>query len=474
MTAMPHLEEMGWNFKEELIKSIHQKRTDGGTPETTWYQYDGQGQRIRKITENQADAGITPTKKEERIYIAGYELYKKHSGTDAGLERISLSLMDEGHRFVMIETRNDVDDGTEKHLVRYQLHNHLGSASLELDSSNDAKVISYEEYHPFGTTAYQAKNSAIKSVSKRYRYTGMERDEENGLEYHGARYYLPWLGRWLSCDPLFKENQVTNQNSKTADKEDIKNRDTETMHHSFTYGNKCDDKENPDSNKLPYQYQRGNCQLGKTDGQLHNPQQQIDPVTSREQALPNHEELSNLKNLNLYAYGALNPIIYQDPTGNVPIIQAWWDGYNDASTAGKVGYGLLFIFAYLAHVIVNLIVLTFAVFIQNPLSFLDFSYGALQSIVGLGIGIIFTLLGADVRPKWGLGAEVEAPEYIGHFRGFSLGPVATGPHGFTQWEHEFGHTWQSRVLGPLYLIIIGIPSAAGADFTEDWADAWAM
>lgn len=201
MTAMPHLEDMAWNFKEELIKTIRQRRTDGGTPETTYYQYDGQGQRIRKITENQADAGDTSTKKEERIYIAGYELYKKHSGTDAGLQRISLSLMDKEHRFVMIETRNDVDDGTEKHLVRYQLHNHLGSASLELDGTNDTKVISYEEYHPFGTTAYQAKNTAIKSAAKRYRYTGMERDEETGLEYHSARYYLPWLGRWVSSDP---------------------------------------------------------------------------------------------------------------------------------------------------------------------------------------------------------------------------------------------------------------------------------
>lgn len=202
MTAMPHLEDMGWNFKEELIKTIRQIRTDGGTPETTYYQYDGQGQRIRKITENQANAGDTPTKKEERIYIAGYELYKKHSGTDAGLERISLSLMDKQHRFVMIETRNNVDDGTEKHLVLYQLHNHLGSANLELDGTINAKVISYEEYHPFGTTAYQAKNATIKSAAKRYCYTGMERDEESGLEYHSARYYLPWIGRWLSADPI--------------------------------------------------------------------------------------------------------------------------------------------------------------------------------------------------------------------------------------------------------------------------------
>lgn len=30
----------------------------------------------------------------------------------------------------------------------------------------------------------------------------MERDEESGLSYHNARYYIPWLGRWLSPDPI--------------------------------------------------------------------------------------------------------------------------------------------------------------------------------------------------------------------------------------------------------------------------------
>ncbi len=475
ITAMPHLEDMGWNFREELVKTIRQKRIDGGTPETTYYQYDGQGQRIRKITENQADAGNTPTQKEERIYIAGYELYKKHSGTDAGLERISLSLTDESHRFVMIETRNDIDDGTEKHLVRYQLHNHLGSACLELDGTGNAKVISYEEFHPYGTTACQARNAAIKSAAKRYRYTGMERDEESGLEYHSARYYLPWLGRWLSCDPLFKENQVTNQNSKTADKKDRKNRDTETMLDSLTCGNKCDDQENPDGDKLPYQCPAENRQPGKTEGQSHEPQQQKNPTASREQALPNQPGLSNLKNLNLYAYGELNPVIYKDPTGNVPIMQAWWDGYNGASTAGKVGYGFLFILAYLAHIIVNIAVLIFAVFIQNLLSFWDFSWGAPQSALGLGIGIVAILFGADVRPHWGMGAEVELPAYMRFYYGYgvSLGPVTFGGYGFTHWTHEAGHTWQSRILGPFYLFVVGIPSVAGAAWTEKWADAWA-
>lgn len=199
MVELPHLEKIDWNFKEEVVLTCRQHCTDDTIPVITYYQYDGAGQRIRKITENQAAAGGTPTKREERIYIAGYELFKKHTGSDAGLERVSLSLIHGDHRFAMIETRNNVNDGTGEQLVRYQLHNHLGSSALELDTA--ARVISYEEYHPYGTTAYQAKNAAVNSAAKRYRYTGMERDEETGLGYHSARYYLPWLGRWLSSDP---------------------------------------------------------------------------------------------------------------------------------------------------------------------------------------------------------------------------------------------------------------------------------
>jgi RHS repeat-associated protein len=69
---------------------------------------------------------------------------------------------------------------------------------LELD--DQAQIISYEEYFPYGSSSYQAVRSAT-DTPKRYRYTGKERDGENDLYYHGARYYAPWLGRWTSCDP---------------------------------------------------------------------------------------------------------------------------------------------------------------------------------------------------------------------------------------------------------------------------------
>ncbi|UII33140.1 insecticidal toxin complex protein [Fulvivirga ulvae] len=198
---MPHLPLMNWNFREELSASARQIKNDG-SPETTYYVYNGNGQRVRKITENEADSGNTPTVKDERLYIGSYEVYRNEDD----LERVSLHIMDDQKRIAMIDTETEpvmflgIKIGsTSTQTIRYQLSNHLGSSSLELTET--AEVISYEEYHPYGTTAYQAKNAAIKAASKRYRYTGMERDEETGLEYHSARYYLPWLGRWLSADP---------------------------------------------------------------------------------------------------------------------------------------------------------------------------------------------------------------------------------------------------------------------------------
>ena len=36
--------------------------------------------------------------------------------------------------------------------------------------------------------------------------------------------------------------------------------------------------------------------------------------------------------------------------------------------------------------------------------------------------------------------------------------------------HELGHSIQSRILGPLYLLVIGLPSSYYSFYTERWAD----
>jgi RHS repeat-associated protein len=200
MPAMPHLPLMEWTFLDQLRASSTQV-VNNGKPETTYYVYDAAGQRVRKVTERQATEDETPTRMKERIYLGGFEIYREYGGDGVAisLQRETLHVMDDKQRIALVETRTLGDDDTDAQLTRYQLNNHLGSASVELDEIG--KVISYEEYFPYGSTSYQAVDSSIKAAAKRYRYTGKERDEETGLAYHGARYYAGWLGRWTSIDP---------------------------------------------------------------------------------------------------------------------------------------------------------------------------------------------------------------------------------------------------------------------------------
>lgn len=192
MLSMPHLDGIAWNFKDQI------SLVDKGGGGTVYFTYDASGQRVRKVWDHSAII-------EERIYLGGYEIYRKREGgspPDLVTERQTLHVMDDKRRIAMVETLT-VDEGVEAETpearIRFQLDNHLGSALLELDENGE--VFSYEEYHPFGTTSFHSGASGVEVSAKRYRYTGKERDEETGLYYHGARYLAPWLGRWTAADP---------------------------------------------------------------------------------------------------------------------------------------------------------------------------------------------------------------------------------------------------------------------------------
>lgn len=197
MARMPQLQAMEWDYRDQLRmtrrQAVDPTDSDGvlHQGERTYYVYDHAGERVRKVTE------LSPGQvKDERVYLGGFEVYRR-TGVNA-VVRETLHVMDDKRRIALVETRTEGDDPAPPRLVRYQFGDHLDSVGLELD--DQAKIISYEEYTPYGSTSYQAVAAAIETP-KRYRYTGQERDEESGLAYHRARYYAPWLGRWVSADP---------------------------------------------------------------------------------------------------------------------------------------------------------------------------------------------------------------------------------------------------------------------------------
>ena len=192
MTSMPHLSEVQWDFADRM------QSADLGGGGTAYFVYDAGGERVRKVRVNEGGG-----RSFERIYIGGFEVYRERVGGTVRLARETVHVGDDAGRMCLLETRT-VRDGeavAEPQTVqRYQYGNHLGSAALEL--TEDREVISYEEYHPYGTSSYRAANSGVDVSERRYRYTGKERDEETGLGYHGARYYACWLGRWTASDPI--------------------------------------------------------------------------------------------------------------------------------------------------------------------------------------------------------------------------------------------------------------------------------
>jgi RHS repeat-associated protein len=201
MTRLPHLPQLEWDYANRLQHVAKQVQNGPGPANDVYFSHDATGQRVRKVYEH---TGLV----EERIYLDGYELYRRRNAgsSQRQLERQTLQVMDDRRRIALVETKTidtSIPAFSATSRQRYQLENHLGSSGMELDAG--ANVISYEEYLPFGGTAFRAADANVDVSAKRYRYTGKERDEETGLYYVGARYYATWLARWISVDPIHQQ-----------------------------------------------------------------------------------------------------------------------------------------------------------------------------------------------------------------------------------------------------------------------------
>jgi RHS repeat-associated protein len=181
MLGLPHLQAVEWDFRDRLRMTRRQA-------ERTWYVYEPDGTRVRKVTER-ANGQL----KEERRYLGGLDVHIRVGANS--LVRETLHVREADRPVALVETRTDVASPSRP---RYQLGDQLGSVRVELD--DQARVLTYEEYTPFGSTALQAADPQL-DAPKRYRHGGKERDDESGLYYSQTRYYASWLCRWTSPDP---------------------------------------------------------------------------------------------------------------------------------------------------------------------------------------------------------------------------------------------------------------------------------
>jgi|GEM_PF-3588868 len=84
--------------------------------------------------------------------------------------------------------------------VDWFVTDHLGSTKLLVDQFGTLRFTGDDD--PFGVNL---RSSGDKDA---HRFTGQVLDEEQGVYYYGARFYLPEIGRFLSGDPLKETHSI--------------------------------------------------------------------------------------------------------------------------------------------------------------------------------------------------------------------------------------------------------------------------
>jgi RHS repeat-associated protein len=174
-----------WNHGDELAAFAIQ--VAGAEPSVhAQYLYDAAGRRVKKLVRRQGG------QLEVVHYVDDTFEHHRWSGSSSLSENTSHHVMDGTQRIAVVRRGPPHPDDRSPGVVHH-LPDHLHSSTVTVDA--EGRLVGREEFTPYGETTFGGV------ARKRYRFTGKERELEAGLYYHGARYYAPWLARWVSCDP---------------------------------------------------------------------------------------------------------------------------------------------------------------------------------------------------------------------------------------------------------------------------------
>ena len=175
-----------WDAADQLRQFATWTGKNSAPTLLAYYLYAG-GQRIKKLTQTSADTW--------QVTVYGDGAFEhRYEVTQSVLtgEQTQVTGLDGPRHLYRRRTGDALADQRPDKL--YILDDHLGSAVAQTDAAG--QLISREEYYPFGETSFGS------TAKQRYRFCGKELDQESGLYYYGARYYVAWLCRFASVDQL--------------------------------------------------------------------------------------------------------------------------------------------------------------------------------------------------------------------------------------------------------------------------------
>lgn len=170
------------SFVWDAFGSLVRFREDGGARSATVY--DAAGKRVKRLVRRGASVEVS-------TWIDGVYEALRWSGDEAGENRVVH--VTDGVKRVALVRSGPPAPGDEGPAVQIQVNDARQSCIFTLDEAG--VEIRGEEFTPYGETSVGC------FARKRYRFQGKARDAETGLGYHGARYYAPWMCRWVSPDP---------------------------------------------------------------------------------------------------------------------------------------------------------------------------------------------------------------------------------------------------------------------------------
>jgi YD repeat-containing protein len=102
---LPHIKALAWDHANQLVHA----ELNGGL-DHAYYQYDAAGMRVRKVVLH------SDGRREERIYLGGYEVFRASSAAGAETaRRTTLHVMDDQQRIALVE-----QDEASSRRTRYQ------------------------------------------------------------------------------------------------------------------------------------------------------------------------------------------------------------------------------------------------------------------------------------------------------------------------------------------------------------------
>ncbi|WP_207807020.1 RHS repeat-associated core domain-containing protein [Parazoarcus communis] len=178
------LAELSWNAEHQLAQSTV---TRHGVTQTTRYEYDALGRRIRK-----RDAfGAT-----EYLWDGDLMIERRRNNKSA---------------LFLYEPDSFVPLATVQYNETYWYHCDQIGAPMELTDA-DGRIVWAADYRVWGEATVRKSGTDGRAVSghtpapppieQPFRFQGQQFDEETGLHYNRFRYYDPGVGIYVSQDPI--------------------------------------------------------------------------------------------------------------------------------------------------------------------------------------------------------------------------------------------------------------------------------